>query len=178
MAQASFEAMRQAMLWLTVGPQDKPFFESYLQRFPGDTVVRDKLTDAQRPVRLDPIGRRASTKPIGFLDQSLTDQAVARFEGVLQSDPTNADAVAGIGIVRLRQERFADARDQLDKAIKMAPNRAAEWTQALESANFWLSYREAAALAGSRRLRPGGEDPPAAGRPYAARPRSAAWRRP
>jgi tetratricopeptide (TPR) repeat protein len=144
-AQASFEAMRQAMLWLTVGPQDKPFFESYLQRFPGDTVVRDKLTDAQRPVRLDPLGA-ALNEAYRLLDQNLPDQAAARFEGVLQSDPTNADAVAGIGIVRLRQERFADARDQLDKAIRMAPNRAADWAQALESANFWLSYREASGL--------------------------------
>jgi predicted Zn-dependent protease len=144
-AQASFEAMRQAMLWLTLGPQDKPFFESYLQRFPGDTVVRDKLADAQRPVRQDPVGA-AIAEAYRLSDQGLNDQAVARFEGILQADPTNADAIAGIGIVRLRQERFADARDQLDKAMKMAPSRAGEWVQALESANFWLSYREAAAL--------------------------------
>lgn len=143
--QASFEAMRQAMLWLTVGPQDKPFFESYLQRFPGDTVVRDKLVDAQRPVRQDPLGA-ALAEAYRLSDQGLNDQAVARFEGVLQADPTNVDAVAGIGIVRLRQERFSDARDQLDKAIKMAPSRAADWAPALEAANFWLSYREAVAL--------------------------------
>lgn len=143
--QASFEAMRQAMLWLTVGPHDKPFFDSYLQRFPGDTVVRDKLADAQRPVRLDPLGA-ALAEAYRLSDQGLNDQAVARFEGVLQSDPANADAVAGIGIVRLRQERFADAKSQLDKAIKLAPSRAADWAPALEAANFWLSYREAVAL--------------------------------
>ncbi len=143
--QASFEAMRQAMLWLTVGPQDKPFFESYLKRFPGDTMVRDRLVDSQRPVRQDPIGA-ALNEAYRLSDQGLNDQAVARFEGILQSDPTNADAVAGIGIVRLRQERFADARDQLDKAIKMAPSRAADWAPALESANFWLSYRDAVSM--------------------------------
>lgn len=143
--QASFEAMRQAMLWLTVGPQDKPFFESYLKRFPGDTMVRDRLIDSQRPVRQDPIGA-AINEAYRLADQGLNDQAAARFEAVLQSDPTNAEAVAGIGIVRLRQERFADARDQLDKAIRMAPSRAAEWAPALESANFWLSYRDAVAM--------------------------------
>lgn len=143
--QASFEAMRQAMLWLTVGPQDKPFFESYLKRFPGDTMVRDRLVDSQRPVRQDPIGA-ALNEAYRLSDQGLNDQAVSRFEGILQSDPTNADAVAGIGIVRLRQERFADARDQLDKAIRMAPSRAADWAPALESANFWLSYRDAVSM--------------------------------
>lgn len=143
--QAAFEAMRQGMLWLTVGPPDRPFFESYLTRFPGDTLVRDRLVESQRPVRLDPVGA-AINEAYRLFDQGLYDQAIARFEGVLQADPNNADAIAGIGIVRLRQERFADARDQLSKAIKLAPNRQAEWAQALESANFWLAYREAVAL--------------------------------
>lgn len=143
--QAAFEAMRQGMLWLTVGPPDKPFFESYLKRFPGDTLVRDRLADSQRPVRLDPVGA-AINEAYRLSDQGFNDQAIARFEGVLQADPNNADAIAGIGIVRLRQERFADARDQLSKAIKLAPSRQAEWAQALESANFWMSYREAVAL--------------------------------
>ena len=143
--QAAFEAMRQGMLWLSVGPPDRPFFESYLKRFPGDTLVRDKLVEAQRPVRQDPVGT-AINEAYRLSDQGLYDQAIARFEGVLQADPNNADAIAGVGIVRLRQERFADARDQLSKAIKLAPNRQAEWAQALESANFWLSYREAVAL--------------------------------
>lgn len=143
--QAAFEAMRQGMLWLSVGPPDKPFFESYLKRFPGDTLVRDKLVESQRPVRQDPVGA-AINEAYRLADQGLYDQAVARFEGVLQADPGNADAIAGIGIVRLRQERFADARDQLAKAIKLAPSRQAEWAQALESANFWMSYREAVAL--------------------------------
>ena len=143
--QASFEAMRQGMLWLTVAPPDRAFFESYLKRFPGDTQVRDKLVESQRPVKQDPIGA-AVNEAYRLLDQGFIDQAIARFEGVLQADPNNADAIAGIGIVRLRQERFADARDQITKAIKLAPSRQGEWAQALESANFWLSYREAVAL--------------------------------
>ena len=143
--QAAFEAMRQGMLWLIMGPQDRPFYESYLKRFPGDTLIRDKLVDSQRPVRVDPLSA-AMTDAYRLLDQNLYDQAIARFEGILQSDPNNADAIAGIGIVRLRQERFADARDQLTKALKIAPSRQADWGQALESATFWMSYREAVAL--------------------------------
>ena len=143
--QPAFEAMRQAMLWLSIGPQDRPFFESYLKRFPGDTVVRDKLTGMLRPGKQDPLAA-AITEAYRLSDQGLNDQAVARFEAVLQSDPSNVDAIAGIGIVRLRQERFVDARDQLMKAMRLAPDRQSEWAPALDTANFWASYREAVAL--------------------------------
>jgi tetratricopeptide (TPR) repeat protein len=143
--QAAFEAMRQGMLWLSIGPQDRPFFESYLRRFPGDTVVKDKLAGMLKPGKQDPLAA-AVTEAYRLSDQGLNDQAVARFEAVLQSDPSYVDAVAGIGIVRLRQERFIDARDQLMKAMRLAPDRQTEWAQALDTANFWASYREAVGL--------------------------------
>ena len=143
--QAAFEAMRQGMLWLSIGPQDRPFFESYLRRFPGDTVVRDKLAGMLKPGKQDPLAA-AVTEAYRLSDQGLNDQAIARFEAVLQSDPNYVDAIAGIGIVRLRQERFVDARDQLMKAMRLAPDRQAEWAQALDTANFWSSYRDAVGL--------------------------------
>ncbi len=143
--QAAFEAMRQGMLWLSIGAQDRPFFESYLRRFPGDTVVRDKLAGMLRPSKQDPLAA-AVTEAYRLSDQGLNDQAVARFEAILQSDPSYVDAIAGIGIVRLRQERFVDARDQLMKAMRLAPDRQSEWAQALDTANFWSSYREAVGL--------------------------------
>jgi cellulose synthase operon protein C len=143
--QAAFEAMRQGMLWLSIGAQDRPFFESYLRRFPGDTVVRDKLAGMLKPGKQDPLAA-AVTEAYRLSDQGLNDQAVARFEAVLQSDPNYVDAIAGIGIVRLRQERFVDARDQLMKAMRLAPDRQAEWAQALDTANFWSSYRDAVGL--------------------------------
>ncbi|MBV8407669.1 MAG: BCSC C-terminal domain-containing protein [Alphaproteobacteria bacterium] len=143
--QAAFEAMRQAMLWLSIGPQDRPFYESYLKRFPGDTLMRDKLAGSLRPVKQDPLAV-AVNEAYKLSDQGFNDQAIARFEGVLQTDPNNVDAIAGIGIVRLRQERFAEARDQLMKAIRLAPDRQSEWAAALDSANFWSAYHEAVAL--------------------------------
>lgn len=143
--QAAFDAMRQAMLWLSIQPRDRPFYESYLRRFPGDTAMRDKLTGLLRPAKEDPLAT-AVIEAYRLSDRGLNDQAIARFEGILQSDPNYADAVAGIGIVRLRQERFVDARDQLTKAMKLAPDRQAEWAQALDTANFWASYREAVTL--------------------------------
>jgi predicted Zn-dependent protease len=143
--QAAFAAMRQGMLWLTISPQDRPFFESYLRRFPGDTMIRDKLANALKPPKLDPLAA-AIGEAYRLSDQGLNEQAIARFDGVLQSDPNNVDAIVGIGMVRLRQERFADARDQFLKAARLAPERQSEWAQALEAANFWAAYRDAVAL--------------------------------
>lgn len=143
--QAAFDAMRQAMLWLSIGPNDRAFYESYLRRFPGDTAMRDKLAGQLRPAKQDPLAA-AVIEAYKLSDRGLNDQAIARFEGILQSDPNYVDAIAGIGIVRLRQERFVDARDQLTKAMKLAPERQEEWAQALDTANFWASYRDAVAL--------------------------------
>jgi predicted Zn-dependent protease len=143
--QAAFAAMRQGMLWLTISAQDRPFFESYLRRFPGDTMIRDKLTNALKPPKLDPLAA-AIGEAYRLSDQGLNEQAIARFDGVLQSDPNNVDAIVGIGMVRLRQERFADARDQFLKAARLAPERQSEWAQALGAANFWATYHDAVAL--------------------------------
>ena len=143
--QAAFEAMRQGMLWLAIGPQDRPFYDSYLKRFPGDTVMRDKLAGSLRQAKQDPLAV-AVNEAYKLSEQGFNDQAIARFEGVLQTDPNYVDAIAGIGIVRLRQGRFAEARDQLMRAIKLAPDRQSDWAQALDSANFWSTYHEAVAL--------------------------------
>ena len=142
---AAFEAMRQGMLWLSIGPQDRPFYDSYLKRFPGDTVMRDKLSGSLRQAKQDPLAV-AVNEAYKLSDQGFNDQAIARFEGVLKTDPNYVDAIAGIGIVRLRQERFAEARDQLMKAIRLAPDRQSDWAAALDSANFWSAYHEAVAL--------------------------------
>ncbi|MGH6951216.1 MAG: tetratricopeptide repeat protein, partial [Vitreimonas sp.] len=143
--QVAFAAMRQGMLWLTINPQDRAFYESYLRRFPGDTMIRDKLAGALRPPKLDPLSA-AVGEAYRLSDQGLNEQAIARFDGVLQSDPNYVDAIVGIGIVRLRQERFADARDQFLKAARLAPEHQSEWAQALDTANFWATYRDAVAL--------------------------------
>ena len=132
-------------LWLSIGPNDKAFYNSYLRRFPGDTAMRDKLAGQLRPNKQDPLAA-AVIEAYKLSDRGLNDQAIARFEGILQSEPNYVDAIAGIGIVRLRQERFVDARDQLTKAMKLAPERQAEWAQALDTANFWASYRDAVSL--------------------------------
>ncbi len=142
--QTALEAMRQAMLWLAVAPADRPFYESYVQRFPGDTAMRDKLAELTRPAVIDPTSQ-ALGEAYRLADAKQLEQAASRFEAILKSSPTNADAMAGLGIVRLQQERFEAARDLLTRAVAAAPDRQRDWAQALESATFWTSYREALA---------------------------------
>ena len=144
LAQASLEAMRQAMLWMEVAPGDRPFYESYLKRFPTDTLVREKLAQSNRPIVQDPLAL-AIAEAYRLTDAGAQDQAAARFEALIQQNPSNADAVAGLGLVRLRQERFAESREQFLKAVALAPERNADWSASLESANFWASFRDAVA---------------------------------
>ncbi len=144
LAQASLEAMRQAMLWMEILSGDRAFYESYLKRFPADTLVREKLAQSNRPIRQDPLAL-AIAEAYRLTDAGAQDQAAQRFEAIIQQNPSNADAIAGLGLVRLRQERFTESREQFLKAVALAPDRNADWAPSLESANFWASFRDAVA---------------------------------
>lgn len=66
------------------------------------------------------------------------------FAQLLAEQPGNADALGGMGIVMLRQERYAEARNLLDRASQSEPNTAQRWREALQSARFWEAVRGAA----------------------------------
>ncbi|HMO42983.1 MAG TPA: tetratricopeptide repeat protein, partial [Phenylobacterium sp.] len=74
--------------------------------------------------------------------------AQARFEAVLAQRPSDADALGGLGLLRLRAEQFTEAEQLLDRASRAAPGAQSRWREALASARFFSGLRQAqAALA-------------------------------
>lgn len=149
--QAAQRALREALLWLSAGPADKALYESYLQRFGGDDAIRQKLAVALQPPKIDP-SQQAVSEAYKLLEAGSTEAATRQLEALVKAEPANADALAALGIARLRAERFADARELLTRAIALAPARRAEWAQALDTAEFWADYREAIALRDRKEL--------------------------
>jgi len=102
----------------------------------------------------DPL-RQRTTAGFQALDDGELDAAEAAFLNVLESRPTDGDALGGLGILRLRQERFADARGLLERASRAGS--ASRWKQALDSATYWslveqaTSERERGETAAARR---------------------------
>ncbi|WP_254700042.1 cellulose synthase subunit BcsC-related outer membrane protein [Trinickia violacea] len=147
-AQASW---RQALLWLGARQSDAPLYQAYLAVAPDDPAVKarlDAMTSQDKAVRdraLQSAASDARGRTIGegfaALDKGDLSTARARFSSVLASSPSDADALGGMGVVLLKQEQFAQARDYLQRASQASG--AARWRDALTSATYWTYTSEA-----------------------------------
>ena len=161
---AATESWRKALAWTGSRTSDAPLYQAYLRAHPDDTAVQARLREIETQQRQARTVRTATTDPLrmvtneGFkaLDDGDLEAAEASFYSVLQARPSDNDALGGMGVLRLRQEEFAKARDYLERASRGGS--AARWKQALESATYWTlveqaeSAREANDSAGARAL--------------------------
>jgi Flp pilus assembly protein TadD len=137
-------AWRQALLWLKTKPSDAALFEQYLASARGDKAVRKRLAEVRNPdLKLSPRARRAKAgyKALDAGDLAAAEQA---FSDVLARNQHYADALAGMGIVRLRQRRFAEAVDYLERAKGYASARQRRrFAKSLNSARVWQLVAQA-----------------------------------
>ena len=132
---------RQALLWLPQEPASADALRDYLAVRPDDEVVRERLDSV-----LSGSGGAAVADAYDALEAGRLSAARRGFQGVLEDDPDSAEAVAGLGLADLRQGRFGAAEQRLARAIRMAPDRRADWAPALEDARFYGQLAEARAL--------------------------------
>lgn len=141
-------AWRQALLWSAAEPAYAPQIQAYLQRFPNDAEMRQAqqaaIAAAPRPdpgatLRQEGFQRLEAGGAAGLRDSA------RQFEAALAANPRDADALGGLGIVRLRENRPAEARQLLERAIAADPARAAAWQPALDGAAYGLELAEARA---------------------------------
>jgi tetratricopeptide (TPR) repeat protein len=139
-------ALRQGLIWLWANPGDEALFRAYLAQDPKDEAVRKRLAELSQPSATGPADRFASRREQGYqaLQRGDARAAEARFQQILKDNPKDADALGGMGVVRLRQQRYAEARELLQRAAA-APGGRAKWGQALASARFWELMEEAKA---------------------------------
>jgi Flp pilus assembly protein TadD len=139
------KSWRQALLWLGARASDAPLYQAYLQVSPDDAAVKARFdamvqqdkqaserTQAQAAV--DARGR-AAAEGFAALDRGDIVAARARFSAILANDPDDPDALGGMGIAALKQEKFAEARTYLERASRAG--NPARWRDALTSATYW-----------------------------------------
>ncbi len=148
---AATDAWRKALAWTGTRSSDIPLYQAFLRAHPGDEAVAARLREveaSQRTVRTqavatrDPL-RERSTEGFKALDDGDLEAAEAQFRSVLQTRPNDGDALGGMGVLRLRQEEFAQARGYLERASQQGS--AARWKQALASATYWTLVEQARA---------------------------------
>ncbi len=85
-------------------------------------------------------------KMAGFKALEENDVATAQteFSALLKAHPKDPAAYGGMGLIKMRQEEFKDARNFLQKAVELSPAHAKEqWREALDGASYWALIDEA-----------------------------------
>lgn len=152
------QAWRQALIWLGAKRSDEALYQEYQRRFGDDAEVggrfaelRESYAPAATPQLSGPEPAREPTidelrgKLIrdGFaaLDASQLDVASDHFINAMTQYGESADALGGLGIIRLRQQAYPEARDLLERATGKDRKRASRWKEALDTAKFWETVR-------------------------------------
>jgi Tfp pilus assembly protein PilF len=134
---AAIAAWKEALGWQGANPAAIPALEAYLQRFPNDQQIAAQLQQARNPPE-GPRDQAGDARGRGFdsLNSGRTAAAQADFEAALAANPNDPDALGGLGLVRLRQGRNAEARQLLARAISLDPDGRRKWGRALDGASF------------------------------------------
>jgi len=164
------EQWRNAMGWLGSPPPAAytGLFREYLAANPDDTEIREQLAGrgtklpgqgvagrgtggqqgqqgpqgpgAQR--KLDPVSLRMAD---GFaaLQNNKVDEADAAFSEARRLRPSAGGPLGGLGLVRMKQQRWAEARDLLRQAERI--DGPQQWKRSLDSATYWELVQQAGA---------------------------------
>jgi len=132
-------------------PAIAPQAETFLRRFPDDVAMAQRLAalrTAPAAVAPDPDAAARETA-FARLEAGALGDSARRFQALVQDNPTDADSLGGLGIIRLREGNMPQARDLLERAIAANPTGAGQWQRALDAAYY--GEEVAAARAALRR---------------------------
>ncbi|AXF20308.1 cellulose biosynthesis protein [Burkholderia pyrrocinia] len=152
------EAMSLWRRVLQVAGNDPAYLDAlhaYLALVPDDTEFRgrvaelDSRRDAQRRLERDPdyIAQQRGLQALARGDLAAADPLLERAARARADD---ADAVGGLGLLRLREGRHDDARALFARAATLATDQRGKWQSLARTAQFWglLAQGRAAAAAG------------------------------
>jgi len=137
---AAQRVWRESLTYYGDDPTVTPLIDAFHRRFPTDTELRaapaaPPPAAASATVRPDP-GDPARRDGYAQLEAGKLDASAAQFQTALAMNPADADALGGLGIVRLRQGRPEDALPLLERAVAADATKAANWQKPLAGAQF------------------------------------------
>ena len=139
---------KQALTFLPKTLSSIPAYQAYLAKYPDDAAVQSlvamaKIVQPKSPTEIEGNDRASGFRALNANDLS---KAVSLFQAALAINPNDADALGGMGLVRLRQGHTSQAQYLLRKAIAANPSKADQWRAALSGANLGADYAAAKAL--------------------------------
>lgn len=143
-------AWRQALTWMDDNPRNADLFGDYLAARPNDAEISRKLAAAKVAPKASaaaPVDPSAGDRAKGFqaLQAGEMAEAERRFQAALSRRANDADALGGLGLVRLQAQQFSEAAGLLERAGRASPASAGRWKEALTSARFYAGLQTAQA---------------------------------
>ncbi len=138
-------ALRQALIWDAANPTSAAELRDYLKDHPLDTEIsghlkenEGKLAQMNSGIARTPAERAA----FAALNAHKLEDAQTRFMEILQAEPNNGRAAAGMGFLRMQQSNFGGAISYLTQAEQNGfKDRSV--ADALVTSRFWYTMGEA-----------------------------------
>ena len=138
-------ALRQALVWESANPASAGELRQYVKEHPQDTELSGHLKeDESKLAQMNSGIARTPAERAAFaaLNEKHLDEAEKRFTAILDEEPNNGRAAAGMGFLRMQQNNFPDAVGYLIKAEENGyKERIVE--DALATSRFWSVMGEA-----------------------------------
>lgn len=132
-------AQRQALVWLEAAPADAALYRAFLRVQPDAADVATRLAELEaRPAQAAGPDARTGAA-FRALESGALPAAERGFADVLRAAPNTVDALGGLGSVRMRQQRFDEAYELLERAAAGD----ARWRQPRDTARYWQLLRQA-----------------------------------
>jgi len=142
---------KQALLWMPVRKSSVPAYKDYLHKTGPDVEVSNLIQQAGK-VRLSVRDRKSKhifdkrKQAFLWMDKGKTHQAEKAFRALLRINRNDADSNAGLGLVLLRQKKYSPAVYYLERASRLNPRKATQWTGSLNLAHHEAVLEEVKAL--------------------------------
>jgi tetratricopeptide (TPR) repeat protein len=138
-------ALRQALIWDAANPASAAELREYLKQHPQDTEIAGHLReDESKLAQMNSGIARTPAERAAFaaLNAHHLEEAQSRFMEILEKDPNNGRAAAGMGFLRMQQNNFGGAISYLTQAEQNKFKDAAV-ENGLATSRFWYTMGEA-----------------------------------
>lgn len=140
------ESWRLALTWIgPPNPAQVPLFEAYLKTHPDDVEIRTQMNKGKQRLATTasqewqpPAEVARGLKALKAGDQVTAEQA---FQARLKTQPDDADALGGLGVIRQQQQRLAEAEKLLGQATRQ--HNGSRWQVALNEVRYWSALQQA-----------------------------------
>ena len=137
-APAARQSWRQALIWSGPSPDSLESLDAYLARYEDPELLALRTEAAAGRAKPGPVAGRELELGYKALQSEKLEEAEKSFRAALDKAPNSSKALAGLGFVRMKQERFRAAVELLTTADASAPGDDVI-LDALATARFWTA---------------------------------------